>query len=157
MSDLRRSDRKRTQTQFTQATQALQVRTQESERAASRRREAAVASAYGGLVGLKQLGAAGGGEGSVWVGAYDSPALGGLRRFPPTASASWTLYRSTEPPIRCAGVPRAGGGCASLRRHALVQLPGARQGPQGWQAPRVRGHRAPQRPLHWLPRLHCVR
>jgi hypothetical protein len=31
MSELRRSDRKRTQTQFLEATQALQVRTQESE------------------------------------------------------------------------------------------------------------------------------
>jgi hypothetical protein len=49
---------------------------------ARKAREAAVASAYEPLVGLKQLGTVGGGEGSVWVGAQDSPALGGFAPSP---------------------------------------------------------------------------
>jgi hypothetical protein len=50
-----------------------------------RAREVAVAAAYEPLGGLVQLGEAGGGEGSVWVGedgAEDSPALGGFAPTP---------------------------------------------------------------------------
>jgi hypothetical protein len=65
MSELRRSDRKRTQTGSTRAVQGR----------ARLAREAAIDSAYEPLGGLKQLGAAGGGEGSVWVGAQAAPHL----------------------------------------------------------------------------------
>jgi hypothetical protein len=86
MSDLRRSERKRTQTQFQAATEVRKkggpLRTKQSQLSAWRAREAAIASAYEPLVGLKQLGAVGGGEGRIWVGAEDSPALGGFAPTP---------------------------------------------------------------------------
>jgi hypothetical protein len=85
MSEPRRSDRKRSQTQFQGATEAVARdagRTTAVQGGARRAREAAVASAYEPLVELKQLGAAGGGEGRVWVGADGSPALGGFAPTP---------------------------------------------------------------------------
>jgi hypothetical protein len=100
MAELRRSERKRTQTQFEAATETVARdagKTRAVQGRARRAREAAVASAYEPLVGLKQLGAAGGGEGRVWVGADGSPALGG---FAPTPADRVT-------PMRCARVPRA--------------------------------------------------
>ncbi len=80
MAEPRRSDRKRNQTDFLGAGETLgrSGRTKESELSACRAHEAAVANAYERLAGLKQLGEAWGGEGSVWVGADDSPALGGF-------------------------------------------------------------------------------
>jgi hypothetical protein len=78
MSELRWSDRKRTQTQSFMATEALGGKTKESQLSARRAREAAVASAYDGLVGLVQLR---GGGGRVWVGepgsdgGEESPAI----------------------------------------------------------------------------------
>jgi hypothetical protein len=70
MSEPRRSDRKRTQTQFQGATETLGGgRDQRSER---RARAATVAKAYEPLGGLVQLGEAGGDGGRVWVGQPDS-------------------------------------------------------------------------------------
>jgi hypothetical protein len=63
MSDPRRSDRKRTQTQLTGATETERRPgggTREERNQASRAREAAVASAYGPLDGVVQLGEVGG-------------------------------------------------------------------------------------------------
>jgi hypothetical protein len=59
MSEPRRTDRKRTQTQFTGATEVKGKGggTKESALSACRAPEAAIASAYEPLVGLKQLGA----------------------------------------------------------------------------------------------------
>ena len=85
MDGSRRSERKRTQTQFQAATEPVARdagRTQAVQGRAGRARAAAIASAYEPLVGLKQLGAVGGGEGSIWVGAEDSPALGGFAPTP---------------------------------------------------------------------------
>jgi hypothetical protein len=82
MDGPRRSDRKRTQTQFLGATEAPRSQTKESQLSACRAREAAVASAYEPLGGLVQLGEVGGGEGRVWVGADGSPALGGFAPTP---------------------------------------------------------------------------
>ncbi len=68
MDGPRRSDRKRTQTQFQGATETVARdagRTRAVQGKARKAREAAVASAYEPLVGLKQLGEVGGGEGSV--------------------------------------------------------------------------------------------
>jgi hypothetical protein len=84
----RRSERKRTQTDFLGATETLRDarrsgRRDEAQAKASRAHEAAVGNAYEPLGGLVQLGAVGG-EGRVWVGepgedgAEDSPALGGF-------------------------------------------------------------------------------
>jgi hypothetical protein len=76
MDGSRRSERKRTQTQFQGATETVANnagRTRAVQEIASRARAAAIAAAYEPLVGLVQLGEAGGGEGSVWVGAEDSP------------------------------------------------------------------------------------
>jgi hypothetical protein len=75
MSDLRRSERKRTQTQFEAATETVansSGRTKAVQGRARRARAAAIAAAYEPLVGLVQLGEAGGGEGSVWVAARES-------------------------------------------------------------------------------------
>jgi hypothetical protein len=88
MSELRRSDRKRRQTDFLEGTEAGRDKTTERALSARLAHEAAVESAYEPLVGLKQLGAMGGGEGRVWVGepgedgAEDSPALGGFAPTP---------------------------------------------------------------------------
>jgi hypothetical protein len=67
MSEPRRSDRKRTQTHFQGATEVSGRGggTKDGKATARRARAAAVASAYEPLGGLKQLGEAGGGEGSV--------------------------------------------------------------------------------------------
>jgi hypothetical protein len=70
----RRSERKRTQTEFFAATETLGG-TDRDPRSERRAREAAVASAYEPLRGLKQLR---GGGGRVWVGTNDSPALDGF-------------------------------------------------------------------------------
>jgi hypothetical protein len=107
MDGPRRSDRKRTQPQFTGATETLgrQVRDQPAER---RAREAAIASAYEPLVGLVQLGEVGG-EGRVWVGAEDSPALGG---FAPTP-ADRQRFRARAAAIAAAYEPL--GGLVQLR------------------------------------------
>jgi hypothetical protein len=78
MTEQRRSDRKRNQTDFLGATEAVAKdagKTKESQLSACRAREAAIASAYEPLVGLVQLGEAGGGEGSALETAlaqYDS-------------------------------------------------------------------------------------
>jgi hypothetical protein len=82
MDGPRRSERKRTQTDFLAATEAVAGRTRAVQGIARQAREVAVAAAYEPLAGLVQLGAAGGGEGSVWVGAEDSPALGGFAPTP---------------------------------------------------------------------------
>ncbi len=74
MSEPRRSDRKRTQTQFQGGTEA--PRTGRDRLSEALARAAAIASAYEPLVGLVQLGAVGGGEGRVWVSADGSSALG---------------------------------------------------------------------------------
>jgi hypothetical protein len=113
----RRSDRKRTQNPFHQPEEAPRKNyTKENQQQAARAHEAAVAAAYEPLRGLKQLSEAGGGEGARlgWCGqalAHEHPALlplcPALRRLPPSASAPWTLSKSTETPIRCAWVPRA--------------------------------------------------
>ncbi len=122
MSDLRRSERKRTQTQFEAATETVansSGRTKAVQGIASRARAAAVASAYEPLGGLVQLG---GGEGRIWVGAEDSPALGGFA--PPPADRQRFLelvqqYRDANP-VRggASGLPRAPRFAAtSPRRH----------------------------------------
>jgi hypothetical protein len=84
MDGPRRSDRKRTQTQFLEATETRggAGRTTESALSARRARAAAIASAYEPLGGLVQLGEAGGGEGRVWAGADGSPALPGFAPLP---------------------------------------------------------------------------
>jgi hypothetical protein len=77
MTKPRRSERKRTQTQFQGATETVANnagRTQAVEGRARRARAAAIAAAYEPLGGLVQLGEAGGGEGRVWVGE-DSPGF----------------------------------------------------------------------------------
>jgi hypothetical protein len=61
MSEPRSSDRKRTPTDFLGATEAPRSQTKAEQDKARRAHEAAVANAYGPLVGLKQLGEAGGG------------------------------------------------------------------------------------------------
>ncbi len=61
MDGPRRSDRKRTQTEFLGATEAGRDRDKESVLAARRAHDAAVASAYEPMGGLKQLGEVGGG------------------------------------------------------------------------------------------------
>jgi hypothetical protein len=81
MTEPRRSDRKRTATDFLGATETVARdagRTRAVQAVAREAREAAVASAYQPLGGLVQLGAVGGGEGRVWVGAPSSPALSGV-------------------------------------------------------------------------------
>jgi hypothetical protein len=102
MSELRRSDRKRTQTQFQGATEGHRRQTLENQLSSRRAHEAAVASAYEPLGGLVQLSAAGSGGGRVWVARKIPPLWTALRRLPPTASASCSLFSSTETPIRCA-------------------------------------------------------
>jgi hypothetical protein len=85
MSEVRRSERKRTQTQFQGATADVARsagRTQAEQGIVRAARGAAVASAYDRLVGPVQLSAAGGGEGRVWVGADGSPALDGFAPSP---------------------------------------------------------------------------
>jgi hypothetical protein len=85
MSDLLRSDRKRNQTDFLGATETVAKdtgKTRAGQGRARRARATAIAAAYEPLGGLVQLGEAGGGEGSVWVGAEDSPALGGFAPTP---------------------------------------------------------------------------
>jgi hypothetical protein len=97
MEGPRRSQRKRTQTDFVGATEVERTgRDQLSER---RAREAAVASAYEPLVGLKRLGG-GGGEGRVWVG---EPALGG---FAPLADDRQRFLDLAPPPL--APLPQPG-------------------------------------------------
>jgi hypothetical protein len=90
MDGPRRSDRKRTQTQFLEAkkTRGGAGRTTESVLAARRAHDAAVASAYEPMGGLKQLGEVGG-EGRVRVGADGSPALPGFA--PPPAERQRAL------------------------------------------------------------------
>jgi hypothetical protein len=102
MADLRRTERKRSQTQSTAATEtSFRNRDKLAER---RRREAAGGNAYEPLVGFVQLGGAG--EGRVWVGApgedgaEDSPALDGFA--PSRASRQQFLdlvqrYRDANP------------------------------------------------------------
>jgi hypothetical protein len=68
MSKFTRSERKRTQTQFLGGTE-VSGRAGRDQPAERRARAAAIASAYEPLGGLVQLGAVGGGEGRVWVGA----------------------------------------------------------------------------------------
>ncbi len=85
MTKPRRSDRKRNQTDFLGATETVAQdagRTQAVRGIARRARAAAIAAAYEPLGGLVQLGEVEGGEGSVWVGAEDSPALGGFALVP---------------------------------------------------------------------------
>jgi hypothetical protein len=86
MDGPRRSERKRNQTDFLGATETLRDARRERP-ATSRARAAAIAAAYEPLGGLQQLGEAGGGEGRVWVGAEDSPALGGFAPTPMRAGA----------------------------------------------------------------------
>jgi hypothetical protein len=81
MSDLRSSDRKRNQTDFLGATETGRDLSAQAQAQARRARAAAIAAASEPLGGLVQLGEAGGGEGSVWVGE-DSPALGGFAPTP---------------------------------------------------------------------------
>jgi hypothetical protein len=67
MDEPRRSDRKRSQTQFQGAKETHKAHKSAGAQAkASRAREAAVGSAHEPLGGLVQLGAVGGGEGRVW-------------------------------------------------------------------------------------------
>jgi hypothetical protein len=61
-------------------------------------------SPWVGLCSSARRGAAMGASG---LARTARPLWAALRRLPPTASASWTLSSSTEPPIRCARVPRA--------------------------------------------------
>jgi hypothetical protein len=69
MDGPRTSDRKRSQTQFQGATETHKAhKSAEAQAKASRARAAAIAAAYETLGGLVQLGEAGGGEGSIWVG-----------------------------------------------------------------------------------------
>ncbi len=114
MTEPLRSDRKRNQTDFLGATEAVAKdagKTKESQLSACRAREAAIASAYEPLVGLVQLGEAGGGEGSVWVGAEDSPALGGLAPSPADRQRFLDLVQQFRDanPVRggASGLPRA--------------------------------------------------
>jgi hypothetical protein len=92
MDGPRRSERKRNQTDFLEATETRRDarrsgRGDEAQAKASRAHEAAVGNAYEPLGGLVQLGAVGG-EGRVWVGepgeggAEDSPALDGFAPSP---------------------------------------------------------------------------
>jgi hypothetical protein len=67
---------------------------------------------------------------SPWVAARGAsglaqtarPLWAASRRFPPTAKASWTLYSSTETPIRCAWVPRVLRCAATARSHAELVI-----------------------------------
>jgi hypothetical protein len=115
--------------------------TKESQLAASRAREAAVSSAYKPLVGLKQLGAVGGGEGRVWVGADGSPALGGFARTPTDRQRATVLVlrRSRgwrwRAPVTWA-VARAARRCwsSSCRTHRWATGAGV-DGCSAWRAP----------------------
>jgi hypothetical protein len=76
-------------------------------------------------LGLCSLGAAGGASGSASparTAGRNPPLWTALRRLAPPASNSWTLSSSSESGIRCAGVPRAAGCSASLRRLRRLQL-----------------------------------
>jgi hypothetical protein len=100
MDGPRRSERKRTQTDFLGATETLRDGKEPGRRAAaqakaSRARAAAIAAAYEPLGGLVQLGEAGGGEGSFWVGE-DSPALGS---FAPTPGGDSRLPAAPAPAL----------------------------------------------------------
>jgi hypothetical protein len=116
MAELRRSERKRSQTQFFEATET-RGGTDRDRLSGALAREAAVASAYEPLVGLVQLGAARGASG---LARTARPLCLALRRLPPSASASWTLYSSTESPIRCVEV--GAGARASGAPHVAPDL-----------------------------------
>ncbi len=109
-AEQRRSERKRTQTDFLGATETLRGGRRGT---AGTSRAAAIAAAYEPLAGLKQLGEVEGGEGRVWVGAEDSPALGGFA--PPPADRLRFLelvqrYRDANP-VRggASALPRTAG------------------------------------------------
>ncbi len=125
-SEPRRSQRKRNQTDFLGGTEAPRKSVTEAKREARRAHEAAIASAYDRLVGLVQLGEAGGAGGRVWVGTDGSAAL---PRFAPPSDERQQFLDPVQTTIRCAGVPRAGGGRASPRRyrppHTAPHLPSA--------------------------------
>jgi hypothetical protein len=97
MSEPRRSDIKRNQTQFLGGTeeQGAQRTSQESHEA----REAAVANAYEPLGGLKQLGEVGGGVFCAACSQQVHGACPALRRLPPSASASCSLSSSRGPQL----------------------------------------------------------
>jgi hypothetical protein len=116
MDGPRRSERKRTATDFLGAAETRRDargggRSAAAQAKASRARAAAVGNAYEPLVGLVQLGEVEGGEGSVWVGAEDSPALGGFAPTPADCRRFLDLvqqYRDANP-VRAgaSGLPRA--------------------------------------------------
>jgi hypothetical protein len=96
----RRTDRKRSQTDFLGATEAPRSQTKQSQLSARRAREAAIDSAYEPICALKQLGEVEGGEGSVWVGANGSPALNGFAPTPDDRQRFLDLvqqYRAANP------------------------------------------------------------
>ncbi len=103
MSELRRSDRKRRQTDFLEGTETGRRQTKESALSARRARAAAIAAAYEPLVGLVQLGEVEGGEGSVWVGepgedgAVDSPAPDGFAPSPAERQQFLDLVQQRAP------------------------------------------------------------
>jgi hypothetical protein len=124
MSDLRRSERKRTQTQFLGATETVARdagRTQAVQGIARRARAAAIAAAYEPLVGLVQLGEAGGGEGRIWVGE-DSPALGG---FAPTPADRQRFLQLVQQ-FRDANAVRGGASVGAVGWGGLPAVPGLR-------------------------------
>ncbi len=82
---------------------------------ARRARAAAIAAAYEPLAGLVQLGEAGGGEGRIWVGAEDSPALGGFAPSPADRRRFLQLvqqFRDDNPTIQSGRRPHP------VQRHA---------------------------------------
>jgi hypothetical protein len=111
MSEPRGSDRKRTQTQFFAATETRgdANRDQPAER---RARAAAIAKAYEPLGGLKQLGAVGGGEGRVWVGAQQpasrrpcSRSTSASRQPGTTSTAGSSTWLTSTATAACNSLP----------------------------------------------------
>jgi hypothetical protein len=148
MDGPRRSDRKRTQTQFLWATETLGGAGR--DHAAERRaREAAVASAYEPLVGLKQLGAAGGGKGRVWVGADGSSALPGFAPTPAQRQRFLDLVQqytrsALSDPVDCActvwlSSARAVAGPAAPEQGSQAEGPGEAWEGEAYEPGRVRG------------------
>jgi hypothetical protein len=84
-----------------------------------------------------QLGAVGGGEGRVWASPPGSPPA--LPGFAPPPAERALRYERFE--TACDDLD-SGLFQLDLDKHCYY---------------RVRDHRAPQRPLQWLPWLHCVR
>jgi hypothetical protein len=94
-------------TDFLGGTEAGRDKTKQSQLSARLAREAAIASAYEPLVGLKQLGEVEGGGGRVWVGADGSPALGGFAPLPDDRQRFLQLCRRWWQPQTHRGRPRA--------------------------------------------------